>query len=458
MNLSLLFKEFITNNNLFSPKGKLLLAVSGGVDSVVLCELCRQAGFNFSIAHCNFQLRGEESERDELFVKNLAEKYRAEVLVKKFDTENYASKNKLSIQEAARDLRYKWFGELLTPNSELRTPNFELSTPDYLLTAHHLDDNIETLLMNFFKGTGIAGLRGMLPKKDRLVRPLLFAKKEELIAFAKDNKLEWVVDSSNTESKYSRNYFRNTIIPLIQKIYPQAEENLADNLERFRDIEVLYHQSIEQHKKKLLEQKGNEIHIPILKLKKSEPLDTIIYGIIKEFGFSSQQVQELKDLLDAESGRYIQSSTQRIIKNRNWLIIAPVETKDAETILIEESVANVQCSMFNVQFTFVESSSIQLSTSSNTACLDANLVNYPLILRKWKQGDYFYPLGMKKKKKLARFFIDTKLSKTEKEKIWVIESDSKILWVVGYRIDERFKITDKTKSVLKITLHNFQTG
>ncbi|MEJ0106044.1 MAG: tRNA lysidine(34) synthetase TilS [Bacteroidota bacterium] len=455
MNLIQRFKEYIRQNNLFLSKERLLLAVSGGVDSVVLCELCKQSGYDFTIAHCNFQLRGEESERDEQFVKELADKYGKEVLVKRFDTETYTKEKKVSIQVAARELRYNWFGELLTPDSRpdsyrVPTPGSPLPTPDYLLTAHHLNDSLETLLMNFFKGTGIAGLHGILPKQGKIVRPLLFAKKEELLAFANENGLNWVEDISNESDKYSRNYFRHQVIPLIQKIYPEAENNLAGNLERFRDIEVLYRQAIDMHKKKLIEQKGNEFHIPVLKLKKSAPLHSIVYEIVKDFGFHSAQVDEIINLLDSESGKYIASSSHRVIKNRNWLIIAPVAAAEAETILIEEGIRKVEFDIWNLEFERLPTPDSRLITPDSIALLDSKEIKYPLILRKWKTGDYFYPLGMKKKKKLARFFIDQKLSKTDKEKIWVLEMNKKIIWIIGHRIDDRFKVTDKTKKVLKI--------
>ena len=449
MNLLQRFKDYIRLNNLFSPKDKLLLAVSGGIDSVVLCELCKQSGFDFTIAHCNFQLRGEESERDEKFVNQLAVKYGVEVLVKRFDTETYAREKKVSIQVAARELRYNLFSELLTHNSRLTTHN-------YLLTAHHLGDNIETMLMNFFKGTGIAGLRGMLQKQGKIVRPLLFAKKEDLLVFAKEHNLSWVEDSSNESDKYSRNYFRHQVIPLIQKIYPEAENNLADNLDRFRDIEVLYQQAIDLHKKKLIEQKGNEFHIPVLKLKKSTPLHSIIYEIVKDFGFHSSRVNEIIDLLDSDTGKYITSSSHRIIKNRNWLIIAPVVSTGAEMVLIEEGVKKIQFAMGSLQLEHFSGRECQLpsrlvSGANSIAVLDSGEIKFPLILRKWKTGDYFYPLGMKKKKKLARFFIDQKLSKTDKEKVWVLEMNKKIVWVINHRIDDRFKVIDKTVNCLKIT-------
>jgi len=451
MSLTQRFKNYINQHYLFNSKDKLLIAVSGGIDSIVLCELCKQCGYDFTIAHCNFHLRGEESNRDEQFVRDLGKRYNIGVLVKRFATEEYAKQHKVSIQVAARELRYAWFNELLTTDSGL-------PTPDYLLTAHHLDDNIETMLMNFFKGTGISGLRGIVPKHGKIIRPLLFAKKEELETFAKENKLGWVEDSSNLSDKYSRNYIRHQVIPLIQKIYPEAETNLATNIQRFSEIEELYTQAIALHKKKLIEQKGNEFHIPVLKLKKTTPLQTVIYEIVKDFGFHASQVNEIVDLLESETGKYIPSLSHRIIKNRNWLIIAPVVTTEAGTILIEDGTKVVEFApdsnqICSLQFDYIAVRDCQLPTASSVALLDVKEIKFPLILRQWKQGDYFYPLGMKKKKKLARFFIDLKLSKTDKEKAWVLEMNRKIIWVIGYRIDERFKVTDKTERGIKISFN-----
>jgi tRNA(Ile)-lysidine synthase len=448
------FNQYIKQQNLFQPKDKLLLAVSGGVDSVVLCELCKQAGFDFVIAHCNFQLRGAESERDENFVKELGKKYTVEVLVKKFDTEKYAEENKLSIQVAARNLRYKWFDEILkssTANRQLPTAHCPLPIANWLLTAHHANDNVETLLMNFFKGTGINGLKAILPKHNNIIRPLLFAKKEELIAFATANKLAFVEDSSNASDKYTRNYFRNELIPGLQKVFPQVEENLLNNVQRFREIEMLYQQSINLHKKKLLEQKGNEMHIPVLKLLKAEPLNTIVYEIIKDFGFKAHQTEDVTALLKSESGKYIQSASHRIIKNRNWLIITSNQTMEAANILIEHE-GSIEFAGGSLQLKKILNIQSSILNDRLVAQLNADEIKFPLLLRKWKKGDYFYPLGMQKKKKLSRFFIDQKLSLTQKEKTWVIEIDKKISWVVGLRIDDRFKITDKTKNILQITL------
>jgi tRNA(Ile)-lysidine synthase len=439
MNLQERFIKFIKEQHLFTPKDKLLLAVSGGVDSAVLCELCKQAGYDFAIAHCNFKLRGSDSDSDEQFVKQLAEKYAVPFYVTAFDTNAAAKATKKSIEETARNLRYEWFEAIRSKNDYA-----------FIVTAHHANDNIETVLMNFFRGTGIKGLHGILPKQNKIVRPLLFAKKEDLAAFAVTNKLAFVTDYTNDQNDFTRNYFRNELIPAVQKVFPAAEENLLNNISRLGEVEQLYNEAISIHKKKLLEVKGNEIHIPVLKLQQTKPLQTVLFEIIKDYGFTSHQTEDVTALLQSESGKYVQSATHRIIRNRKWLIISPNKTEEADNILIEEDDKEISFAgcrlqlMLNNQYTIINNQLI--------AQLDTDEIKFPLLLRKWKQGDYFYPLGMQKKKKLSRFFIDQKLSLTEKEKVWVIESNKKILWVIGLRIDDRFKITDKTKRILQISL------
>lgn len=468
------FIKNIKNENLFQKRDYLLLAVSGGIDSVVLCELCSQAGFDFEIAHCNFQLRGKESERDEQFVKELGKKYNIPVSVKKFETEKYAAEKKKSIQVAARELRYAWFEELLKEVSgsryqvsgnkyEKNTTNSlshrtsEIVHRTLLLTAHHANDNIETLLMNFFKGTGIKGLQGILPKQGKIIHPLLFAKKEEIRSFAKEYNLSFVEDSSNITDKYTRNYFRNQLIPSIQKVFPEVEENLLNNIERFKEAEILYRQAIDLHKKKLLEFKDKEIHIPVLKLLKAQPLKTIVYEVIKEYGFTAHQTDEVFHLLKSGSGKYVSSTTYKIIKDRKWIIISPHNTNEASNILIDADDKKIVFENGQLELIKIERTDKLFSTENSIAMLDAKDITYPLLLRKWKQGDYFYPLGMQNlpagrrgKKKLSRFFIDQKISIADKEKIWVIESSKKIAWIVGRRIDDRFKITPATKKILKI--------
>lgn len=451
MSLQEKFIRNIQQQSLFQKTDQLLLAVSGGADSAALCELCFRAGFYFEIAHCNFQLRGEESERDEKFVRELAAKYHSQIFVKKFNTKDYAEQNKVSVQVAARELRYSWFNELLE-GAQSENDGSASHVQRYLVTAHHANDNVETLLMNFFKGTGIKGLQAIQPKQKKIIRPLLFAKKEEILSFIKENNLSFVEDSSNTSDKYTRNYFRHQLIPSIQKVFPQVEENLLRNIKRFREIEMLFQESVERHKGNLIEKKGNEIYIPVLKLLKLHACSTIIYEIIKEYGFTSHQVKEVLNLSESESGKYVSSSSHKIIRNRRWLIIAPVQTLEASNILIQKHDKEINFKDGKLKIKTEENRGASPSPSPNIATVDLSEIEFPLLLRKWKQGDYFYPLGMKKKKKLSKFFIDEKLSLTEKEKIWVIETNRKIIWVVGKRIDDRFRVTSKSKKLLLIHL------
>ena len=445
--------------------GTWLLAVSGGVDSVVLCDLAYRAGINFVIAHCNFQLRNEESTRDESFVRNLGEIYGKQVLVKHFDTNSYAEQHKKSTQLAARELRYAWFNQLLqstisstdhgngkeADHNKIVVTNHGI-TPSLIVTAHHANDSIETLLMNFLKGTGISGLHGILPVQNKVFRPLLVFYKEELLYYATQHNLKYVEDSSNLADKYSRNYIRQHIMPPLKALYPGVEHNLLSNIERFKEAEILFRQSVDQHKKKLLEFKDHEVHIPVLKLGKTIPLRTIVYEIIKDYAFTASQVNDVINLLESDSGKYVASATHRIIKNRKWFIISPVKTEQAANILIEENDVSVPFSrsILTIQKQLIDGN-FKLPASPLIACLDMVEITYPLLLRKCKQGDYFYPLGMKKKKKLSRFFIDQKLSKSAKENVWVLEMNKKIVWVIGHRIDDRFKVKPASKNILLLS-------
>jgi tRNA(Ile)-lysidine synthase len=405
-----------------------------------LSELCKQCQLNFSIAHCNFQLRGEESRRDEDFVRLLGKKYEVRVFVERFETEVYTKTEKLSVQEAARKLRYDFFYRLKKEN------NFS-----WILLAHHADDNIETLLMNFFRGTGLQGMKGMPLSNDQLLRPMLEFRRTEILSFAEEQGLDWVEDSSNASSKYTRNFFRNELIPEIKKVYPEVEQNLLGNIRRFTDISDFYQKAIAKAKSDLFQQNGNEIRIPVLQLLKYG--ETVIYEIIKDFGFGEKQVAEVIKLIDSGSGKFIENEQYQIIRHRNWLIISP-KNQSAETFIIESQDEKLNFSGGSISIREIPVEKFNLDTSSSVAQLDARHIEFPLLMRRWKQGDYFYPLGMPKKKKLARFFIDSRLSKNQKENIWVLESNKRIVWVVGHRIDDRCKIIPSTKSIIKITYQN----
>jgi len=435
------FRVYIKQSHLSNPQFSFIVATSGGIDSVVLCELCHQTALSFSIAHCNFNLRGAESERDEAFVQDLGKKYGVPVFVKRFDTGQYGVLKKLSIQEAARELRYQWFEAL---RKEINA--------SFVLLAHHANDNIETVLMNLFRGTGLHGLTGIPERTDdgHCLRPLLHHTRTEIEAFAKENHLQWVDDSSNQSSKYTRNFFRNEIIPAVQKVYPQATENVMHTITRLKKTEALYEQLVDGVLKKLVIQEGTEAKVPIAKLLQYK--DTSLpYEVLKKFGFGEKQVPEILKLASSESGSFMQNDQYRIIRNRKWFIITAVQAPPATIIAVEENTKKVVLPYGVLQIKRMEKAAFHLNTSPLVAQLDNREITFPLLVRRWKEGDYFYPLGLRKKKKLARFFIDQKLSLADKEKVWVVESASRIIWVIGYRIDDRFKLTDATKHMLQFT-------
>lgn len=450
------FKKYTQQEKLYQPNTLWLLAISGGVDSVALLHLCLQSNISIILAHANFQLRGEESNRDENFVKQLAEQHQLPLHVKRFDTKAYIAEHKLSIQAAARKLRYDWFNTLhknLTHTTSIkRKENRRL----YIATAHHADDNVETMLINFFKGTGISGLHGILPKQKNIIRPLLFATKKEIVGYAKKENLVWVEDSSNTTDAYTRNAIRHTLIPVIENIFSTAQNNLQQNILKFRDAEILYQQALQQWIKKLCTHKNQECHIPVNRLVQIPAAQTILFEIIRTYHFTSAQIQDAWTLTTADSGKWIQSPTHRIIRNRAWLIITPLQSYQTQHIIIDCIDKEVHYSEGIIQAKNVSAEKYIIKINTNIAYLDAKHIHFPLLLRPWTQGDYFYPLGLGKKKKLSRLFIDQKLSLSEKEKVWVLEMNKKIIWIIGYRIDDRFKVTSQTKTVLKISHKRMQ--
>ncbi len=408
------------------------------------------------MAHCNFQLRDAESSRDEEFVADLAKRLGVPVMFKKFDTHSFAVSEKISIQEAARKLRYNWFEECL--NADLFNEHFSDQIKNksqhyraYVITAHHRDDNIETIFFNFIRGTGITGLRGMLPVKEHIVRPLLFASRHQLSEYAGQHHINWVEDSSNSEIKYSRNFIRHKIIPLIEELIPAAKENMGDNIDRFREVSMIFEEAMKNFRNKLLVQKNEDWMIPVEKLRLQKTVPTILFELIHPFGFTSGQLNDALGLMDSQTGRYIHSGTHRLLKNRNWLIISPLQSQEFRTVIIEEDEEHV---LFHGGILHLKKKTIstteKISSDLFKAELDEREIRYPLILRKWKTGDYFYPLGMPKKKKLSRFFIDLKLSKNQKEEILVLESDKRIIWIPGYRIDDRFKIKPSTENYTEL--------
>ena len=436
---------------LLLPKQKVLLALSGGADSTVLAYLLHQSGISFVAAHVNYQLRGSESERDEAFVQSFCQILNIPLLVKNIDTQLYVAQHQLSVQVAAREIRYQWFDEIKATNPDLAN--------SWVLTAHHANDSIETSMMHFFRGTGIDGLKGIpsINQSNKVIRPLLPFFRKQIEAFANENQIAFITDSSNLSNHYTRNFFRNQLIPELESIFPAVQDNLLQNTHRFEETAILYQQGVQLQLKKLIEQKENEWRIPVLKWKKVNPLHTITWEIIHPFGFTPAQIPEVIKLLDGANSSYVQSESYRIIKNRQWMIIAPLANIQAHSIIIEGAgktsflAGILTLSLHDISvLPTVLNRSIAPDNALNVEWIDASKIKFPLQLRHWATGDYFYPLGMTKKKKVSKFLIDARLSKTDKEKIWVLESDKKIIAIIGLRIDNRFKYSDSTKQLLKL--------
>lgn len=423
----------------FVPHGApVLLAISGGIDSMAMAHLFLTAGIPFAVGTCNFQLRGEEADKDQQMVIDWCAANSVECHSVRFDTEAKMELWKKGVQETARILRYEWLEQIRKQH-------------DYaaIATAHHANDNAETLLMNLFKGTGISGLHGILPKNNYIIRPLLFATKKELTEYVKVTGIPYRDDASNASSKYLRNDVRLNLIPVIEQSFPNVLKSLNNSIQRFAEAEVLYNKALETERKKLIEKRGKDFYVAVRKLQKREPLHTICYELFKPFGFATGQVNDIVALLDSESGHYVSSATHRVIRNRDFLVITEHDTRKADTIAIDEIPRTITTEP-GVQYKFqYKDAPVEIVADENIACINTDKLEPPILLRKWKQGDYFYPLGMgMKKKKLSKFLVEKKIPIHEKEHIMVLESNKRIVWVPGYRLDERFKVTPSTKQVL----------
>ena len=438
------FIRHINNHFSFLKESRSVIAISGGIDSVVLAHLCHAMQLNVALAHCNFNLRGKKSDADEAFVLELANDLGVEVFVQNFDTEAYAEEHKTSIQMAARELRYDWFADLA------QQLNF-----DCILTAHHADDNLETFLINFTRGTGLNGLTGIPMLNGNIVRPLLPFSREQIEAFAKENKIKWREDLSNSSRKYLRNKLRHDVVPILKEINPQLLDSFQNTLENLNDTADIVDESLNAvAKRAIVDIDENGVSYKVSEFKKVNNSKAYLFEMFKDYGFTAWQ--DVVNLLDAETGKYVASNTHRLTKHREFLILSdekpnistgvrlsPVEVSQLQV----ESKALIKGAFGILNFRAVKNSN---DASKNTIYIDQNKLKFPLEIRLWKKGDIFQPSGMIGKKKVSKFLKDEKLTPTEKENTWVLCSDNSIAWVIGRRTDERFKVDDNTKHIIKI--------
>ncbi|MGV8879018.1 MAG: tRNA lysidine(34) synthetase TilS [Sphingobacteriaceae bacterium] len=437
------FFDFIDENRLFNVDKKLLAAVSGGKDSVLLARLLKKAGYHFSIAHCNFRLRGSESDRDEDFTANLARQLEVPFFSKSFNTVQYATEKNISIQMAARELRYDWFNELKS-----------ILHFDLIALAHHQNDAVETILLNLVRGTGIAGLHGILSKNGDLVRPLLFLNREQIDHIVKQEQLDFVEDSSNASIKYARNLLRLEVIPKLKQLNPALEETFEKNKNRFLELEQLLENQLSILRKEILIEKDGVLAISIANIKKLKPQQLLLFGLFREYGFAENVLADLIRSLDKHPGKMFESPGFTLLLDRTHLLLIKKSDIKPLRVAIRQTDKEIDYPNYRLHLLH-DGSPLIVKDNAMAASVDAEKLNFPLSMRPWQAGDYFYPLGMQKRKKLSDYLINEKVPLLLKNKVPVlVNGNGEIIWVGGLRMDDRYKVTRHTKKVIIFELFN----
>ncbi|WP_426327520.1 tRNA lysidine(34) synthetase TilS [Pedobacter sp. R-06] len=429
------FQDFIEQQQLFVRANKILLAISGGKDSVLMLHLFKAIGIDIGVAHCNFNLRADEAQRDESFVGLLAKNLGLPFYVTHFDTKKYAAENKISTQMAARDLRYNWFEEIRRKEGY-----------DYIALAQHQNDAVETVLINLTRGTGISGLHGILPKRDLLIRPLLFLNRKQIDEIVRTNNIDFVEDSSNASTNYTRNKIRLQVVPHLQEINPNLEKTFAENISRFAELETFLNIQVQKLANKILNKRNDGIYIPLEEVSKLNPQKLLLYELLKPFNFGENVVQEILDSLRALSGTHFFSATHQAIINRSDLVIVEKNTSVTANQFIHPTTENIAFANDEISLTFIDE--LKFEINSNKAFVNADKLIFPLVLRNWQNGDKFIPLGMRNPKKVSDYFIDEKVPLHLKSVTPIlVNGNGEIVWIAGMRQDNRYKLTTATKKV-----------
>ncbi len=436
------FNQYIAAHSLANKSQTTLLAISGGADSVCMLDMFVKAGYKVAISHVNFHLRGEDSNRDEAFVRALAKKYNVEIFTKSFDTKSYAAEKHISIEMAARDLRYAEFDRLMN------THGFKCTA-----VAHHLDDAVETFMLNLLRGTGISGLTGMHEKNGRIIRPMLCFTRHEIEEYLNNNGLEYVTDITNFETEYSRNKIRNCVIPYFEQINPSFRHSFADTFKYMRQVKSIYFEEIEQQKSNMLVNDNGCIRIDIEKLLQYPHRQAFMFEVLHPYGFNKQQLEQIEGSLIGESGKIFTSTSHKLLKDRKYLIINKLSQNTTSPLLIQKS--DIDKGVFywgdyKIEFEIFDKADINLKCGNETAFFDFDKLTFPLEIRHWHSGDTIVPFGRKQAKKLSDIFIDHKLPVVDKERTAILCSGSNIIWAVGIRASETYKVTSETTRILRI--------
>lgn len=413
---------------------KILLGISGGIDSMALAYLFKELGFNLTLAHVNFKLRGNDSDEDESFVTQWSQENNIPLFKISFDTNSVAKERKVSVEMAARDLRYNWFEKLLEDY------NF-----DFIAVAHHLNDNIETVLMNLSRGTGISGLTGMADVNGNIIRPMLQFPRYKIEEFAADVGLDWREDLSNSDTIYKRNKIRHELVPVFEKLNPSFLESFNKTISNLKQTELIQNEYLDNVNYDFWNQQDELIEIDIVKLKEIVAFETVLREKLKPYGFTN--IEDVLNSFDLESGKEFFSSTHRIVKDRTKLILEEIREKSEDVFYINGKTVEL---IYPIHIQFKAVDEFEAISNNLIAQIDRSKLKFPLKLRKWKEGDFFHPQGMKGKKKLSKYFKDEKYSLVDKENQWLLVSDDKIVWVVGKRLDERFKVSKHTDSIVLV--------